>query len=113
MLTIVFYGSDGKAAKARAKQIAATKPNIARVYDAMTWGGSADACDAVEVLPCVPWWKRDVIGAAYSGKVSEGIEITVPSILNPDDWDSESVRRKLGDLPKRRGRPPKVRDDAA
>lgn len=126
MLTIIFYGRDGKAAKARAKEIAADKPNVARVYDVMAWGGQADACDAVEIMPCVPDWKRGAIMAAFPGKVSDNKTVeTCRAYDNPDRHVGQfhpggdyTVPEKpfvtaLGDLPKRpRGRPPKIKPEA-
>lgn len=139
MLTIVFYGNDGKAAKARGRQLA-VKPNTARVYDAMTWSGQVDPCDAVEIMPCVPSWKRRSIEDAYAEKVvsadnivetyyrdgdtgggigapfavgvdvaeSDGMEAIIP-IADP----SKPFVTTLGDLPKRRGRPPGSKNKAA
>ncbi len=68
MLTIVFYGRDSGAAKARARTIAANKPNQARVYDALFWGGQNDTCDAVEILPCVPSLRRALIKSVFGEK---------------------------------------------
>ena len=68
MLTIVFYGSDGEAAKLRSREIAAHKPNKVRVYDAAVWNGAEDFCDAVEILPCVPGHRRALIESVFAGK---------------------------------------------
>lgn len=69
MLTIVFYSTDSAAAKLRARQIVAEKPNHARVYDVGVWVESYDQCDAVEIMPDVPQWQRERIMAIYGDKV--------------------------------------------
>ncbi len=118
MLTIVFYASDGTAAKARAKAIAADKPNTARVYDAMVWNGDADACDAVEIMPCVPGWKREAIEAAFSGKIEQRIPADAPEVAEAFDKIfggnlAPHVQSAMDEAPKRRGRPPGSKNRAA
>ncbi len=88
MLTIIFYGSDGAAAKLRAREISADKANKTRVYDAFSWNGDRDACDVIEIMPCVPEWRRARIEDAFAGKIAE-----------PSAADDVVI-------PKRRGRPP-------
>jgi hypothetical protein len=116
MLTIVFYGSEGAAAKARAREISKGKPNVARVYDAMTWTDSVDACDAVEILPCVPWWKREKIEALYAGRVVS--PKAKPAGLIYKALTAEPFERPFEAAePPKRGRPPgsknKPKDEAA
>lgn len=70
MLTIVFYNTNGSAAKTRAREICAVnKGDYARVYDAASWDGSEDKCDAVEIMDDVPKWHRKRIDAVYSDKI--------------------------------------------
>ena len=73
MLTIVFYSTDGKAAKQRAREISATsKSDYARCYDVSVWGGTPDKCDSVEIMKDVPGWQRKRITDVY-GEVEEYI----------------------------------------
>lgn len=73
MLTIVFYATNGEAAKLRGREIVALgKGNYARVYDVTSWMGSADKCDAVEIMPDVPGWQRKRITDVY-GEIEEHI----------------------------------------
>lgn len=71
MLTIVFYFSNGAAAKLRSREIAALKGNYARVYDAGVWDGAADKCDFVEIMSDVPNWQRKRITEVYGDEVKE------------------------------------------
>lgn len=71
MLTIVFYHTDGAAAKLRAREIVARgKGNYARVYDVGSWDGSEDKCDSVEIMPDITNWQRKRITDVY-GEVEE------------------------------------------
>lgn len=76
MLTIVFYATDGAAAKLRTREIAATK-NYARCYDVAMWDGTEDRCDNVEIMPDVPPWQRERIMKVY-GEPVEQEEIQEP-----------------------------------
>lgn len=95
MLTIVFYSTEGAAAKVRGRQIVAQgKGNYARVYDVGTWDGTYDKCDAVEIMPDVQGWQRDRITEVY-GEVEEAIA--------PDQAEIERLeqlaRKPLGLMP--------------
>ena len=72
MLTIVFYATNGSAAKQRARAISAEKTNHARCYDVAVWDGTPDKCDSVEIMPDVPGWQRARITQVY-GEVEEYI----------------------------------------
>lgn len=110
MLTIVFYGKDGEAAKARARSIAGNKPDRVRIYDAFVWNGQDDACDAVEILPCVPSWRRSLIESVFAGKLPEKIDLSVEAHCsqfinenaNPaaDGVTEEIAPKKRGGWPK-------------
>jgi hypothetical protein len=109
MLTILFYGIDGAAAKVRARLIAAHKPDQARIYDAFVWNGQNDACDAVEIFPCVPSWRREEIEKIFAGKVRvssadkpDGQELATCSMFQAVPNEEFTI------APKRRGRPRKA-----
>lgn len=77
MLTIVFYATNGAAAKARARAIAAdTKGHYARCYDVASWENTEDKCDFVEIMPDVPGWQRDRILKVF-GPVVPATEVPV------------------------------------
>jgi hypothetical protein len=66
MLTIVFYLTNGEAAKLRGREIVAQgKGNYARVYDVSSWEGNPDKCDSVEIMEDVPPWQRKRITDVY------------------------------------------------
>lgn len=72
MLTIVFYTTDGPAAKARSRELAAVKNDYTRVINAGFWDSTVYVrCDAVEIMPDVPGWQRKRIMEVYSDKVVE------------------------------------------
>jgi hypothetical protein len=92
MLTIVFYASNGAAAKHRAREISAqSKGDYARCYDVSSWDNTPDKCDAVEIMPDVPSWQRDRITKVY-GEVQE-------VIMDQEIRAEELVRQPMGLMP--------------
>ena len=72
MLTIVFYATQGAAAKLRSRElVAARKGDYARVYDIAVWDGSKDKCDAVQIMPDVQSWQRKRIIEVYGDIVTQ------------------------------------------
>lgn len=67
MLTIIFYGRDGQAAKDKAREIGARRGEWARCYDASVWLGSKDRADRVLIMPDVLGWQRRRIEQVYGG----------------------------------------------
>lgn len=65
MLTIVFYGRDGQAAKDKAREIGARRGEWARCYDASAWLGSRDRADRVVIMPDVLGWQRKRIEQVF------------------------------------------------
>ncbi len=108
MLTIVFYSTNGSAAKLRAREIAAAKTHYARCYDVASWDGTPDRCDAVEIMPDVPGWQRKRITSVYGeveeyipGEVAE-VEVEIPSaikqmgLMPPKENNKKAVHRGGG-----------------
>lgn len=94
MLTIVFYSTNGAAAKIRAREICAQgKLNYARVYDVAVWDGTFDKCDSVEIMDDVPDWHKKRIEAVY-GEVEE----VIPS-KEVEERVSSAALRPLGNFP--------------
>lgn len=68
---IVFYCTDGAAAKQRAREILAERHH-ARVYDVGAWDQTNDHCDAVWIMPDVPEWQVKRIISVYGDKIISG-----------------------------------------
>lgn len=66
MLTIVFYGRNGVAAKARAAEIRKKGKGKTVVYDVTAWDGGTDGADAFEILDCVSYFDRQRIEHAFA-----------------------------------------------
>ena len=93
MLTIVFYHSEGQAAKARARAISASsKGTYARCYDVTSWEGTRDKCDSVEIMPDVPEWQRERIYSVY-GAADEPPPAEEPpgEVIDPNRDDDNKV----------------------
>lgn len=71
MLTIVFYATDGAAAKMMARHICADKQSLARAYDVAVWDSTPDACDRVVVMPDVQDWQRARIDRVYGDRICD------------------------------------------
>lgn len=84
MLAIVFYTTNGAAAKVRSREICAqVKGNYARCYDAAVWDGSNDKCDEVEIMPDVTGWHRKRIVKVYGDKVVDHeVEMQKQEVVN-------------------------------
>ncbi len=95
MRTIVFYGRDGAAAKARAKEIVRSRQGRAIVYDVAAWGGTKDNADGYEIMDCVSYFDRERIEYVFGKSDTQPIE---------------TVEEIKGDIriPKKRGRKPKA-----
>lgn len=97
MLTIVFYATNGQAAKLRAREIAAqSKSDYSRCYDVGVWDGSNDKCDAVDIMPDVSKWQRGRIREVFGEKVRDYEETD----QEPQEID-EPFRKSLGLMPER------------
>ena len=72
-LTLIFYGSNGDAAKSAASRIR-TNGSAAQLRDAVAYGGESEPCEAVQVLPDVSAFDRGRIEAAYGDKVQAPVE---------------------------------------
>ena len=68
-LTLVFYASNGAAAKAAVAKIRA-EGRSAQLRDAIVYGGEAEPCNAVLVMPDVSAFDRARIDLAYGDKVT-------------------------------------------
>lgn len=93
MLTIVFYASNGPAAKHHSREIAAEKGHYARTYDVAVWDRTADKCDAVEIMPDVLPWQRDRIKQVFGEKVVE-LSYEEEEVPQP-----EPIRQQMGLMP--------------
>jgi hypothetical protein len=99
-LTLIFYGSDGEAAKARASQIRAER-GAAHIRDAAAFAGEVEPCDSVVLLPCVSGYDRARIVSTYPDKVAiPGAPVVPPPPGLPDplaglpaDWRNEHGTR--------------------
>lgn len=90
MLTIVFYATNGAAAKQRARAIAAVnKGDFARCYDVGVWDGTHDRCDSVEIMADVPDWQRDRISSVF-GAIEEQI-VDQEEVSDVDDQQQEEI----------------------
>ncbi len=97
MLTIIFYGRDGQAAKDKAREIGARRGEWARCYDAAVWLGSKDRADRVVIMPDVLGWQRRRIEQVYDGIIvrdapampeapgsATGLQMTADAHQRPD-----------------------------
>ena len=90
MLTIVFYATNGAAAKQRARAIAAVnKGDFARCYDVGVWDGTHDRCESVEIMADVPDWQRDRISSVF-GAIEEQI-VDQEEVSDVDDLQQEGI----------------------
>lgn len=71
MRFIVFYTTNGAAAKVHARTIGAAKGSSAVVYDAGVWLGDPERCDIAVIMPDVPEWQRDRITNTFGDKVRD------------------------------------------
>jgi hypothetical protein len=118
MLTIVFYATDGAAAKLRAREIFANKPNLSRLYEVSAWDGRLDQCDAVEIMPDVPGWQRKRIVEVYGDKVVGSAAAAKPDSAPPPAPPAQATRSsppvlglpgKVADAPEPAGVAPRQR----
>jgi hypothetical protein len=98
-LVIIFYASDGMAAKQASQEIVATKQNHARVYDVAAWNDSHDQCDHVIIMPDVPEWQRVRIEEIFGDK-----------IVRDEEDHNELKAEEQGEQVDGDGDPPKEKD---
>lgn len=75
--TLIFYGTDAEAAKAKAVEVRASKSR-AQLRHAQFFCGEKEPADAVLILPCVSSLNAERIRLAYGIRASEPVEQPVP-----------------------------------
>jgi hypothetical protein len=69
-ITLIFYGSNGDAAKELAVRVRQNR-GTAQIRHAAAYGGEVEPCDHVTLLSCVGEFDAKRIAAVYSDKIAQ------------------------------------------
>jgi hypothetical protein len=104
LIHLIFYGTDGDAAKAAAVAARKEKSVTAMVRHAQAFAGEAEPADRVVLLPCVTLFDAGRIRATYGERVANAGSALPPlppvPVVNPldnlaADWRSRDDLKSL------------------